>query len=226
MPQPPNEVSQKPSRGRPARISLDDIADAALHLGLHDLTMTSLGDHLGVRHSALYRHAKDRDAVIRYAVARAIGKLDWQTSQGDWRSEALALGHALWDLFFTTPGLADFAQDPRYQSEAGAASFCEAVEHFMSFGFDEIDAAIFMGSLFDMTADMVATLQRFEEFAKQNDSQFQDLLPDTKATDKLEIMQRDMEVIVTDTKAWWRKKMALLISGAEQMILTTNEHQS
>ena len=96
----------------------------------------------------------------------------------------------------------------------------------MSFGFDEIDAAIFMGSLFDMTADMVATLQRFEEFAKQNDSQFQDLLPDPKDTDKLVIMQRVMEVIVTDPKAWWRKKMALLISGAEQMILTTNEHQS
>lgn len=223
MPKPSDKGSQKSLRGRPARISPGDIANAALRCGLHDLTMTSLAAELGVRHSALYRHVKDRDAVISLAAAQAIENLDWEKSAADWKSEAILLGQALWNLFSTNSGLAEIIQDPRYQSVAGAASFCGAVDHFVSFGFDEMDAAVFLDSIFDMTADMVSTLERFEQFLEKNETQFADTTASMQDDSRFRVMQRVMELINTDPQAWWQRKMTLLISGAEQIYLSADD---
>lgn len=56
--------------GRPRRLTLDELLDAALELGLADLSMKELASRLGVGIATLYRYVDNRDALIRLAAGR------------------------------------------------------------------------------------------------------------------------------------------------------------
>src|SRR3954469_17552760 len=62
-------------RGRPPRISQDQIADAALEVGLSELTLRAVADHLGVTVAALYHHVDGKDALLRLAADRSARRL-------------------------------------------------------------------------------------------------------------------------------------------------------
>ena len=53
--------------GRPARIDSQAIFDAALELGLDQLTMKAVADQLGVGISTLYQYVKNRSELVRQA---------------------------------------------------------------------------------------------------------------------------------------------------------------
>lgn len=53
--------------GRPARIDSQAIFDAALELGLDQLTMRAVADQLGVSISTLYQYVKNRSELVRLA---------------------------------------------------------------------------------------------------------------------------------------------------------------
>jgi AcrR family transcriptional regulator len=60
--------------GRPAKISRDAIAVAAHELGLHELTLKSVADHLGVSISALYHHVRGKDDLLRLAAEHTLSQ--------------------------------------------------------------------------------------------------------------------------------------------------------
>jgi len=53
--------------GRPARVNMQAIVDAALALGLDQLTMTAVADRLGVGISTLYQYVKNREELVQLA---------------------------------------------------------------------------------------------------------------------------------------------------------------
>jgi AcrR family transcriptional regulator len=59
-------------RGRPPRISRDDIVDAACELGIENLTMAAVAERLGVTHQSLYGWVRDRDELIDLVSDRLI----------------------------------------------------------------------------------------------------------------------------------------------------------
>lgn len=65
----------QPRRGRPPRISRAQIADAALEVGLSDLTMGAVAERLGVTVAALYHHVDSKDDLLRLAADRSAGRL-------------------------------------------------------------------------------------------------------------------------------------------------------
>jgi AcrR family transcriptional regulator len=56
--------------GRPRRLTLDQLLDAAIEGGLHDLNMKELAGRLGVGIATLYRYVENREALIRLAAGR------------------------------------------------------------------------------------------------------------------------------------------------------------
>ncbi|MCZ4068329.1 TetR family transcriptional regulator [Microbacterium sp. H37-C3] len=62
--------------GRAPRRSRDDVVDAALELldrvGLPDLSMRRLAEHLGVQPSALYRHVENKQQLLAAVSARIL----------------------------------------------------------------------------------------------------------------------------------------------------------
>jgi AcrR family transcriptional regulator len=57
--------------GRPRRLTLEAVLDAAEEIGLADVTMRRLAQHLGVGLATLYRYVSDRDALVRLLTGRA-----------------------------------------------------------------------------------------------------------------------------------------------------------
>ncbi|MFB6615041.1 TetR/AcrR family transcriptional regulator C-terminal domain-containing protein [Streptomyces sp. NPDC085524] len=76
-------------RPRAGGLTLDRIAAAALELadrdGLEALTMRSLGEHLQVRHTSLYRHVASREELLIETVDHMLGEIRLPSLDGDWR---------------------------------------------------------------------------------------------------------------------------------------------
>jgi AcrR family transcriptional regulator len=91
------KTGQKPKairRGRPPRINREQIATAALELGLQTFSMQAIADRLGVTPPALYTHVSGRDDVLELVAADLVGSFEVPVSADtDWRDwlEAFAL---------------------------------------------------------------------------------------------------------------------------------------
>lgn len=72
--------------GRAPRRSRDDVVDAALDLldrvGLPDLSMRRLADHLGVQPSALYWHVENKQQLLAAVSARILGAVSADHAAG------------------------------------------------------------------------------------------------------------------------------------------------
>ncbi|HEX8939821.1 MAG TPA: TetR/AcrR family transcriptional regulator [Candidatus Limnocylindrales bacterium] len=75
--------------GRPARISRDDVLQAAVEIadrdGLEALTMRSIGQRVGVEAMSLYRHVKDKDDVLDGIVDLAFSEIEAPETES-WRA--------------------------------------------------------------------------------------------------------------------------------------------
>jgi len=65
---PPTTQMKRP--GRPRRMTLDAVVDAASELGAERVEMTSVAERLGVGVATLYRYVRDRDHLVRLVTAR------------------------------------------------------------------------------------------------------------------------------------------------------------
>lgn len=98
MTQPPAAPAKR--AGRPRRLSTAQVIEAAIAIGLEDLTMVALADRLGVRVAVLYNYVKGRDELIGLAARHAISTQPFPKDVGqDWREYALAYARAAYDLF-------------------------------------------------------------------------------------------------------------------------------
>jgi len=83
--------------GRPRRLSLEQVLDAALEAGLEGLTMTRVAERLGVSTAVLYGYVEGREQLVSIAAARAAQRHSFPSDTGQHWSE-YARAHA-WALF-------------------------------------------------------------------------------------------------------------------------------
>ncbi len=93
-------------RGRPPRVSRDEIADAVVTVGFSTLTFAAVRENLGVGETTLYRHAPDRDHLVRLGLDLIITNADWPSLDGDWEPVLRSYACAAWNLFADHPGSA------------------------------------------------------------------------------------------------------------------------
>ncbi len=92
--------------GRPSRITRGAIIEAALEIGLDDVTMTSVADRLGVSIAALYRHVRNRSELLRLvADAHLRDSMTPKDVGQHWAGLARAYAEMLFDSFAGQPGL-------------------------------------------------------------------------------------------------------------------------
>lgn len=90
------------SVGRPRRLTLDQVLDAALELGLDDLTMAAVANRLGVGVAVLYSYVKNREDLLGLAAIRAAQRHDFPEDRGQHWAEYIAdYARALYELLTT-----------------------------------------------------------------------------------------------------------------------------
>ncbi len=70
-------ASGKRARGRPQRISRDQIVAAAVQIGTEDLRMSDVAKALDVGPAALYNHVRDRDELLALVAARILDETEY-----------------------------------------------------------------------------------------------------------------------------------------------------
>lgn len=93
--------------GRPAQITRTQVVDAAVKVGLDQMSMVSVAAVLGVKHSTLYNHVANRDELLALTTDRLFETAPWPQPGGaeTWREDATEFAVCLWRLMRDNPGL-------------------------------------------------------------------------------------------------------------------------
>jgi AcrR family transcriptional regulator len=99
---------QRKRIGRPPRIDLAAIADAALEIGFEEATMRRVAEHLGVSVPGLYHYVKGRDDLLRVAAERAIARVELPEDRGQhWAEWLRAWAHYIRGALGNRPELVE-----------------------------------------------------------------------------------------------------------------------
>ncbi|QOC92834.1 TetR/AcrR family transcriptional regulator [Micromonospora craniellae] len=96
-------------RGRPPSVSRETIARAVIDVGFPNLTFAAVRRRLGVGESTLFRHAPDRDELIRITLDHVIEQTRWPSLDAPWREVLRAYALTLWHAWAAYPGAATAA---------------------------------------------------------------------------------------------------------------------
>lgn len=93
------ETEQAGRRQRRDPLSRQEIVMAALRIvdqdGLDSLTMRRLGDELGVRAMAMYRHVRDKNQLLDLLIEGVLRDVEWPEFVDDWRADSSAIARAM-----------------------------------------------------------------------------------------------------------------------------------
>lgn len=87
-------------------LTREAIARAVLDVGFPDLTFAAVRERLGVGQTTLFRHARDRDELVRIALDHAIDQIDWPSLEGPWRAVLESYALTAWHGWAAHPGSA------------------------------------------------------------------------------------------------------------------------
>jgi AcrR family transcriptional regulator len=92
--------------GRPSLIARDDIARVALEILPQKITMTAVATRLGVSASALYRHVRNRDDLMRLVTEARLAKRPPMTDSGQhWSDLARQTARSVYHAYSGNPAL-------------------------------------------------------------------------------------------------------------------------
>lgn len=208
--------------GRPARISLEEIARIALKIGLDNVTMIGVGQALGVDHSSLYRYVKGRKDLLLAAADLAIADLNWRGEQDNWRDFAQAVADSLWDLFDRNQGLADAMRELEVSPLSGIRAFGGIANQFEEFGFSVEEAVLLLDSMMDMTLDCFTGWHRVYKPGNIGDCGIEKVVASWHAeADRNPDLARPLTIMTRmmtgSPREWWNKKLFLMFEGAQSI---------
>ncbi|HZP10863.1 MAG TPA: helix-turn-helix domain-containing protein [Nevskiaceae bacterium] len=99
------KVRQTSARvGRPPRVSVAAIIEAAREIGLERVTLKEIADKLGVALATLYRHVKNRDELVRLAAFEAaLERRLPDSTHAHWTELATRYAETLFESFVAEP---------------------------------------------------------------------------------------------------------------------------
>lgn len=203
-----------PSRrrpGRPARLSREAIARAAIADGFEDLTLAGVARHLGARHQSLYRYVDDREDVVIAALDLLFAEHRWPRPAGDWRAFVEAEAWARWQLLSEHPGLVGQVRSLRRAPAGAVGRFAAVVGALVELGFEPELAVLTVDSVFALVLDQVARAATPPTPLPAPDPGQQPTLPPPIAA----TVGRGA---AGDPRAWFGEKLSLLLDGVETRV--------
>ncbi|MEM9035483.1 MAG: TetR/AcrR family transcriptional regulator [Actinomycetota bacterium] len=150
----PDPPTDPPRRTRRRKIDRDRIAAAALEVGFADLTVESVAAALGVTHSTLYHHVRNRDELLALAVDRAAAARPWPDATGNWHDDLQAASRAVWELLVANPGLARASVGATDPGPTAVQRVEQLVGQLIGDGFDPEDALLAVDAVIDLPVDV------------------------------------------------------------------------
>lgn len=161
--------------GRPRRLTLERLLDAAIEGGLQDLNMKELAARLGVGIATLYRYVENRETLIRLATGRQASRHVPPDEGQAWEVLARDYADALLDGLGTNPHLVTGFIEAQW----GIAVELEFVDAFLGAmtarGFAPADALILYRQIGHIAIGAAAVKGHFAALAARGVDQRQEL---------------------------------------------------
>ncbi|MCR9279168.1 MAG: TetR/AcrR family transcriptional regulator C-terminal domain-containing protein [Pseudomonadaceae bacterium] len=152
------------NRGRPAKVNLSQIIQAALTIGLRDLSMTRLAAEMGVAMSTLYHHVcgiEEVKAVVADQLISDVDVLAHESVGMNAHAFLLAAGYRLRQLFAAAPGFAEIARStPRLQGQILKVHE-KATQRLVDMGYEERRALLAVRVIADYVEASTARDERW-----------------------------------------------------------------
>ncbi|MEV1291715.1 hypothetical protein [Pseudonocardia sp. NPDC049635] len=153
-------------RGRPAVVDRDRIAAAALQVGPGPLTLTAVAARLGVHHTTLYGHVRDRDDLVAAAADLLAREARWPATGAGWRELLTAWGETFWELAARRPGAAGLIRALPAPPAAVVAQVGRIRAELERQGFTPADALVALDMVADLALDTAAALDGLDRGAQ------------------------------------------------------------
>lgn len=122
-------------RGRPRRLDLDRIVDAALEMGLSDLEMDAIAHKLGVGVGTLYGYVASRGELIELATRRMLERPLIADTGQSWQQVIEELAQTSFQAFTRERALLAELTKGGYETFVGKAFFMAMIDLLESRGF-------------------------------------------------------------------------------------------
>jgi AcrR family transcriptional regulator len=126
--------------GRPPSVTVQAIVEAALEIGLDQVTLKQIADRLGVAQATLYRHVNNRDELVRLAAFQlTLARQMPGAANAHWSDLAIRYAESLYAAFLAEPQLIS----QLLKGELGPHAEVDVLEQFLSaireHGFSELE---------------------------------------------------------------------------------------
>lgn len=211
-------MTESARRGRPPRVTRADIAAAVLDVGFADLTFAAVRERLGVGETTLYRHAPDRDELVRIGLERALSDVAWPELSGVWQEMLRAYGHAAWDALAAHPGSA--TEVARGVVPAAMAElFTRVGEALVRAGFTEAHAVLAGDLVFDLATDNRRGVEHLDALVPASGpgragiGQRWSAGTEASSSTTPELLAQVQAAIVSDPAQWFAAKLDVVLAG-------------
>jgi TetR/AcrR family tetracycline transcriptional repressor len=142
------DIATKRRRGRPSKISKEQVLAAARTLAVEDLTMPALANILGVKTPALYHHFSSREALVGEIGQQLFAEMPLpRPDPKNWRPWLHSINMQLYQFIVKNPLLIE-ASDSAQGFLSLTINLCEAIlETLQQAGFEKQQSYWIMISL-------------------------------------------------------------------------------
>lgn len=212
--QPPAAPAKR--AGRPRRLTTAQVMEAAIALGLEDLTMSALAERLGVRVAVLYNYVKGRDELIGLAARHAIGTQPFPEDVGqDWREYALAYARAAYDLFRSDAQLLPLVMNGKLSPAIKIDSVESWLEIMTKHGFAPAEALSILKAIDTLVMGSAVLASHARSYAADYSASVRDTVNSRPAAElPLLVANLDSFAAIVEPENWERS-LQMLLDGIE-----------
>jgi len=203
--------------GRPAAIDESAIARAVLDVGFRELTFSAVAERLGVGLATLYRHAGNRDELVRLGLDLAVRGEEWPGLDGEWSALLERWAVASWRAWERHPGaVAEVARGVIPSSIIALADRVAAA--LVDRGFSPRAAVLAVDLVFDLAADSRRGAEAFDMPLPEQaggmratvERQWREPLREGTAA---QVRAEMVRAIRADPFEWFHGKLAVVLAG-------------
>lgn len=206
-------MPDKRKAGRPAMITLDQIADAAI-LELDGITSTKVAERLGVGQSSLYRHIARSEDLARLAVDKALHNHEWPDKTGNWRDYLESTADAFLDFLIEYPGSCRALLEMNPSPNELVSLATSTAEYVVEQGLSPREANIAVNLISVVCLDTVDRLEKNETPAPGGDGKMiaaqQQQWESQQNVDLRDDMQ---ELLHTKARPWMHARFDIVLDG-------------
>lgn len=212
-----SEPDAAPRRGRPPKITQDDIINAVLAEGFAGLTVPAVAERLGVTIMTLYRHVPTRGHLLALAWDHVLGTHTWPSRDLPWRELLQAHAVDLWQLLAEYPG--------SVTELSGAVLPTRMVQLYDGLaaaltdqGFPPDAAVLAVDSVLDLAIDHRRGAENLEQPVEGENRQLREqvgsLWADHDSSSDTSTVRASMRhAISSDPQVWFERKLDLVLDG-------------